>query len=89
MDVPPQTNPVPVSWGQPDGKAVPDPLQPPVERLVISLQTQLGARRVGRAVGEGHPGSGDDHADVHTQSHPKERRHGAAVLQGPVLLAAI
>lgn len=66
-----------------------DPQQPPIERLIISLQTQLRSGCVDRAVRKGHPGSGDDHTDVDTHSHLKEQRHGGPVLQGPVVLTAI
>lgn len=87
--VPPQTNPVPVLWGQPERKSVSNPQQPPVQRMVISLQTQLRSGRMDRAVREGHPGSGGDHADVDAHGHLKEERHGGPVLQGPVVLTAI
>jgi len=87
--VPPQTHPVPVFRGQPDREPVSDSQQPRVQGVVVPLQAQLGSGRVGRAVREGHPGPGDDHADVHAQSHVKEPRHGDAVLQRPVVLAAV
>lgn len=87
--VPPQTNPVPVLWGQLERKSVSNPQQPPIQGMVISLQAQLRSGRVDRAVREGHPGSGRDHADVDAHGHLKEERHGGPVLQGPVVLAAI
>lgn len=66
---------------------MPDPQQPPVQSLLIALQTELGSERVDRAVREGHPGSGGDHTHVHTHGDQQQQRHGG--LQGPAVLTAI
>lgn len=87
--VPPQTNPMPHRWGQLNRKSVSDPKQPPINRFIVSLQTQLRSWCVDRAVRESHPGSGDGHTDVNTHGHLKEQWHGRPVLQGPVVLAAM
>lgn len=64
-----------------------DPQQPPVQSLLVPLEAELRSERLDRAVGEGHPGPGGDHAHVHTHRDLKQRRHGG--LQGPVVLAAV
>lgn len=87
LGVPPQTHPVPVRQGQGEREPVADPQEPPVQGLLVPLQTQLRSERVHRAVCEGHPGSGGDHTHVHTHGDLEERRHGE--LQGPVVLAAV
>lgn len=66
---------------------MPDPQQPPVQGLLIPLKAELRSESVDRAVREGHPGSGGDHAHVHAHGDLIELRHGG--LQGPVVLTAI
>lgn len=89
LDVPPQTHSVPLAQGQAAGEAVSNPQQPGVQRPLVPLQAQLWLGGVSRAVGEGRPGTRDQHADVHADGQAGELQYGGPFLQSPVVLAAL